>query len=85
MCEFYSYGTPPDFIFYIGEALGEATSKIPLRTGYPDQQISREDRWEEIRAMFHWHAIILDLMEVNPMNIKDEQFAALELLKTERQ
>ena len=35
--------------------------------------------------MFHWHAIILDLMEVNPMNIKDEQFAALELLKTERQ
>ena len=85
VCEFYSYGTPPDYIFYIGEALGEAASMIPLRTGIPELAISREQRWEEIRAMFHWHAVILDLMEVDVMKIKDEQFSALELLKTERQ
>ena len=35
VCEFYSYGTPPDFIFYIGEALGEVASMIPLRVGKP--------------------------------------------------
>ena len=29
VCEFYSYGVPPDYIFYIGEALGEAVSMIP--------------------------------------------------------
>ena len=37
LCEFYSYGTPPDFIFYIGEALGETASLIPLRTGEADE------------------------------------------------
>ena len=31
LCEFYSYGKPPDYIFYIGEVLGEVTGKIPLR------------------------------------------------------
>ena len=35
VCEFYSFGEPPDYIFYIGEALGEAVSMIPLRTGEP--------------------------------------------------
>ena len=34
--------------------------------------------------MFKWHAIILDLMEVDPTKISDEQFRALNLLKTER-
>ena len=29
VCEFYTFGQPPDYIFYIGEALGEATSFIP--------------------------------------------------------
>ena len=24
VCEFYSFGYPPDYILYIGEALGEA-------------------------------------------------------------
>ena len=29
VCEFYTFGQPPDYIFYIGEALGEAASFIP--------------------------------------------------------
>ena len=29
VCEFYTYASPPDYIFYVGEALGEAVSFIP--------------------------------------------------------
>ena len=34
--------------------------------------------------MFRLHSVIIDLMDVNPLKIKDEKFQALELLKTER-
>lgn len=37
LCEFYSYGEPPDYIHYIGEALGEATSFIRQQTGVSSQ------------------------------------------------
>ena len=85
VCEFYSFCTPPDYIFYIGEALGEASSLIPMRTGeHQLKQLSREERWEEIRAMFRVHTIILDLMDVNPLKIKDEKFRAFKMLQTER-
>ena len=33
LCEFYCLAIPPEYKFYIGEALGEAASMIPLRTG----------------------------------------------------
>ena len=29
LCEFYTFGNPPDYIFEIGEALGETTGLIP--------------------------------------------------------
>lgn len=31
VCEFYTFDVPPDYIFYIGEVLGEAAGFIPLR------------------------------------------------------
>ena len=82
LCEFYSYGEPPDFIFYIGEVLGEVSGKIPLRMADETQQISREERWKEIRAMFRCHACILDLMDVDPIKIDEKNFEALDILQT---
>ena len=60
--------------------MGEATSMIPLRTGEPGKYIGRPQRWEEIRAMFHWHAVILDLMDIDPNKISDEKFRAFHML-----
>ena len=71
VCEFYSFGEPPDYIFYIGESLGEAACMIPHRTGLWNKQVSREERWTEIRAMFKTNSIILDLMDIDPMAIKE--------------
>lgn len=81
MCEFYCWAEPPDYIFYCGEVLGETVSFIPQRTGQgANLELSREARWEEIRAMFSVHSIIIDLMDVDPLKIKDEKFQALKLL-----
>ena len=71
VCEFYSFGYPPDYILYIGECLGEACGFIKHRTGEPHLIVSREQRWEEVRAMFRVHRIILDLMEVDPHAIQE--------------
>ena len=35
--------------------------------------------------MFKVHSIIIDLMDINPLKIKDEKFQALNLLQTDRQ
>ena len=43
-------------------------------------QVSREERWEEVRNMFKTHTIILDLMEIDPFAVTDEQFRAYLLL-----
>ena len=42
--------------------------------------VSREERWEEIRAMFRVHSIIIDLMDIDPLKIDDEKFQALNLI-----
>ena len=36
VCEFYTFEKPPDYIFYIGEVLGETTGFIPLRVGHSE-------------------------------------------------
>ena len=67
LCEFYSFGNPqPDYIFYIGEAVGELGGFIPLKTTVEEYSISREARWNEIRAMFRNPMLILDLMNLDP-------------------
>jgi len=81
VCEFYSYSKPPDYIFYVGEALGEASGLIPKRVEHSQRHLSREDRWKEIHAMFRAHDVILSLMDVDPRLIKEEGFYALKALQ----
>ena len=50
---------------------------IPLRTNDPEQQISREDRWNEIRTMMRENDIILELRALDPCKIAMEKFNAL--------
>lgn len=48
LCEFYTFCEPPDYIYYIGEVLGEAAGFIPLRVEDSSKHLSRADRWKEI-------------------------------------
>ena len=57
---------------------------IPQRTGEPHKIVSRDKRWEEVRAMFRVHRIILDLMDINPYAISADRLRAYHLLETER-
>ena len=57
---------------------------IPQRTGEPHKIVSREQRWEEVRAMFRVHRIILDLMDMDPYKITADRLRAYHLLENER-
>ena len=85
--EFYSYAEPPDYIYYIGEVIGEITCQIPLRTpSIVDetrtvQKLSKEERWKEIRTMFYDPQVILNMYEqLNTNNLTEDHFLSLNRL-----
>ena len=82
--EFSSYALPPDYIHYIGEAIGEITLQIPLRTpsivndSSSLKKLSKEERWKEIRTMFYNPEVIINMYErLNTNALTEDHFLSL--------
>ena len=69
--EMNTYAEPPSYIHYLGEAIGECTGLIPLRTENSDvgKRMTKTERWKEIRAMFNDHQVILKMIDIDPREI----------------
>ena len=83
--EFKTFAEPPNYIHYLGEAIGECTELIPLRSNKYDNTLSKLDRWNEIRAMFRDDKIILKMMAVEPGNLHPNNFYCVEWVQKSRQ
>ena len=75
--EFRSFGNPPDYIYVLGEVIGETIGYLPLRAGTYQTNITRDMRWKEIRDMFYYHNIINVMIDIDPLKIPTRNFVCL--------
>ena len=82
-----TFSTPPDYIFYLAEAIGVCTGQIPTRTfsDDPHSRCTKEQRWVEIQDMFRDHAVILKMFDLEPRKLHPGNFYLLDILHKDHQ
>ena len=80
--EMNTYSDPPDYIFYLAEAIGVCTGQIPTRTfsEASNSRCTKQQRWEEIKGMFTDHAVVLKMFDLDPRTIHPGNFYLLDII-----
>ena len=81
LIEFRTFAEAPEYIHKLGEVIGECTGLIPLRSFKQNTNLTRLERWNEIRAMFKDDKVILKMMDVDPASLGPRNFQCLDVVQ----
>ena len=81
LIEFRTFAEAPEYIHKLGEVIGECTGLIPLRSFKQNTNLTRLERWNEIRAMFKDDKVILKMMDVDPASLGPRNFHCLDVVQ----
>jgi len=83
--EWKSYGSPPEYVFKILEAIGEMFAFIKSRVKTPELHLPVSERWNEVRKMVQEPNIIINLSMVDVDSLPEERLFAIKMLSAEDQ
>ena len=83
--EMNTYSSPPDFIFYLAEAIGVCTGQLASHdySDEADSKFTKKDRWNEIRQMFKDHKVILKMKEIAPRDMNPNLFYLVDKISSD--